>query len=961
MNSRFVFRRNRLSQAIALAAGLAPLMAPTVAVAAGDRVIEEVVVTGSRIARANTSAPTPIISVDAMNIEMTGQLNTAEILRQLPAVGVSGISSSNSNFSTSGGGINTINLRNLGEDRTLVLVNGRRYISGLAGSAAVDFNTVPTELIDRVEVITGGASAIYGSDALAGVVNIILKDDFEGMQFTSQYGEQMKEGDDERLRLNLLMGGNFADDRGNAVMSATYSREDGVLSRDRKNTAVDDIAECLFTGNSDDCKTSRAPFFSSFAEGGRFFVPSTGASFAVIDGVGPNGTVVPWSTSAYGFNRQQFRRYTTPTERYLLSANMKYEINEHVESFVETTFARTETSTNLEPFPHSNSDLFSPGISVDNPFVPAALRNTILAAGDDVIEYFRRTTELDERGSDAERQTWRALFGLRGDYDGWKWDTFFGEGRMKDNQRGSGQLNISNMRNALDAIDGDGDPATFDPVCRDAAARAEGCSPINIFGRGAISAAAANYVKAPSLRDQSTEQTIAGLNVTRSLFDLPAGAVSVAFGGEYREESAADIPDSLTQTGQNAGNKEAETRGEYDVWEAYVEFEVPLLRDLPLMQELTFGGAYRYSDYSTIGNTDAYTARLSWVVMDALRLRGQYARAVRAPNVGELFSPGGENFAPVSDPCNGVTATTPGATADNCRSIPVIAQRIAATGAFTLTQTEIQGTGGFTGKGNPNLDTETSDSLIAGVVFEQDLGRVGSLLASIDWYSIEIEDTITTVGRQSSVNFCYVTATANFPNDFCGFVVRDTTGAAFQLGEITEVNSGFINEGTLETSGVDVQLSLSATLADWHNSLPGTLVTTVNYGYVDKFDEVQFGTKISSVGEVGYARNEWLASLLYRLGSLDVQWETKYIGDSVPSKSSPLYKFGVGEYVVHDIYAAYAFTDNLRVFVGVDNLLDEKAPIILSGVPGNTTGHDTNASVYNDIGRTMYAGLRVML
>lgn len=944
--------RTKLANAIRLAAlssgAILALGQPAFAQEAGLETIEEVMVTGSRIMRANLEAPTAVTTLDSAAIEFSGQLNTADILRSLPAAGVSGLSSTNSNFFTSGGGINTIDLRNLGEERTLVLVNGRRYISGVAGTAAVDWNTIPTELIERVEVITGGASAIYGSDALAGVVNVVLKDDFEGVEVSMSHGETMEFGDDKTDRLSITMGSNFAQDKGNAVVSLTWSEEGGVWAKDRPNTETDDIAECLFSGDINDCQTSRSPFYSSYSEWGRFSTPSTPNQY-----VYDNGTVSAYDGSVYGFNRQAFRRHSVPTERYLISSTVNYEINDKLEAFMETTFARTETQTDIEPYPHSNGDLFINGISIDNPFVPQALRDIAIANGDDVIQYVRRTTELDNRGSFAERQTFRGVFGLRGEInDNWNWDAFYGQAQMQDSQRGTGQLNISNFRNALNA----GDDGSGNIVCLDAAAVAEGCVPINIFGYGTISSAAAKYVTAPSIRDQRTRQTIAGVNIAGDLFEMPAGALAMAAGLEYRSEYAADFPDALTRTGQNAGNKEEPTEGSYSVREAYVELDAPLLTDVFLAKSLSVGAAFRISDYDTIGSTSAYTARLNWQPIDSLRVRGQYARAVRAPNINELYAPGGENFATVADPCNGVTATTPGTIADNCRSVQAIADRIASEGSFTLTQPEIQGTGGFTGKGNPNLETETSDSYTLGAVFDHDFGNIGSLTLSVDWYQIKIEDLIDTVGRQTSVDFCY--NQTSFPNNFCDFVVRDTTAPSFQTGEIIEVNSGFINEGTLETSGVDVQVQWGMLLSDMFSGASGGLDFNLQYGYLNDYTLTKFGDEDESAGEVGLSKHEWLASATYSLDRFAFQWETTYVGDAVPNLDNALFNFKVGSFVTHDIYVSYNVFDSTKIYLGVDNLTDEESPIILSGVTGNTTGWDTNAAVYGNFGRSYYLGFK---
>jgi outer membrane receptor protein involved in Fe transport len=973
-------QRSALFSGASIFAAAAAALTATPAVAQDTDDDEAIVVTGTRIPRANLVAPTAVTTVDSQAIEYSGQSNIADVLRGVPSFGVSGLSSSNSNFLTSGGGINTLELRNLGEDRTLVLMNGRRFVSGLAGSAAVDINNIPTDLVERVEVITGGASAIYGSDALAGVVNFIMKDDFEGLATSYQYG-QSEEGDDIEHRIVLVGGGNFDQNRGNAVMSVTYSQNDGVLSRDRANTAVDDGALCAFvTGDPDDCQTSLTPVFSSFSEYGRFFIASTGASFTIDPGVGPDGTVVPWSTATYGFNRQHFRRYTVPTERFLLTGNVNYDLNSNLRAFMETSFSHTETQTELEPYPHSNSDLSIGGISIDNPFVPDDLYTAVTTAmcdtddddipdalcGDTEIPYFRRTTELGQRGAIARRNMYRIVFGLEGDIgDNLSWNAYYNFGRSEDNQQGGGQINVANMREALNAVDlntdADNDPTTNpqDVVCVNPAAVAEGCVPINLFGIGSISPDAAAYVRAPTQRQQLTQQESIGATIGGDLFQMPAGAAMFSVGAEWRRERAEDVPDALTQTGQNAGNKEMPTYGGYNVGEVFGEVEVPLLSDAPLAHDLSVGAAYRWSDYNTVGETEAYTGRVSWSPTEALRFRAQYARAVRAPNIGELFAPGGENFAPVADPCNGVTAVSVGNIDDNCRSIPEIAARIADQGSFTLTQTEIQGTGGFTGAGNPNLQPETSDSFNVGLVFDNDTW-IGPLTLSIDYFDIEIENQITTVGRQQALDLCFDVPPGDFnlASQFCSAIVRDADGPAFQLGEITEVNSGFVNEGVLTTSGVDVAVQWLVPLNEWIASA-GDLSLRANYTRTLEFEQIEYGVLDDSLGLVGVPEHKWQGAAVYQHGPLGISWETTYLGDSQPSNTNPLFQWSVGEYVVHDLQVTFDVFDNSRLYFGVDNVFNEEAPIILSGVPGNTTGTDTNASVYDPIGRGFYGGVRL--
>jgi iron complex outermembrane recepter protein len=923
-----------------------------------------IVVTGTRIPRpANAEAPTQVTTIGEAEIEQSGLTNVADILRTVPSFGVPALSTTNSNFLTSGAGINTLQLRNLGEDRTLVLVNGRRHVAGIPGSAAVDFNTIPVQMIERVEVITGGASAIYGSDALAGVINVILQDDFQGLEAGYQYGIT-DAGDNETHTPYVMWGVDMDQGRGNLTVLVSHDRQSGVFARDRDNTRIDDIATCALTGIPADCTTPFQPFFSSFSEYGRFNIPSTGEAFTVGTGVGPGGTVVPFTSADYGFNRQQFRIISVPTERWLFSGNAHYDFTPNIEGFAEATFARTDTESELEPYPLAFDDLPITGISITNPFVPPDIAAAAAAAGDTEVEFARRLTEIGNRGTTGEREMIQVVTGLRGDLaERFNWELFYSFGQTDQWEESGGSVNVNNFANALNAVDLDGNPATTDDiVCADPAAVAAGCVPINIFGLGSISPAAADYVRIPTSRRSQVRQEIAGFTIGGPAFTLPAGDLDFAGGIEWRKESASDVPDPLTQAGIAAGNQEFPIDGSYDVLEGFVEVEAPLIRDRAFVHELSVGGAYRISDYSTVGTTHAYTGRISWAPIEPLRFRAQYARAVRAPNIGELFAPGGENFAPVSDPCAGVTAVDDPTTVvdDNCRSIPAIAARIAATGSFTLTQPEIQGTGGFTGAGNPNLDSETADSFNVGIVYNQDFGNMGRVLFSIDYYQIEIDDLIDTIDRQQAVDLCFNSAT--FPNPFCDNLVRDTTGAAFQQGELIEVNSGFINEGSLETSGIDLSVNYAVALEDLIGRPWGEVTLRMNYAHLLEFTQTKFNVSDSSEGEVGFSENKVQGAISYRYGPWSATWETTYLSDATPDSDpgSP-FAYDVGSFTTHDLQVGWDVTENANLYFGVNNVFDEDPPTILSGVPGNTTGTDTAADVYDPLGRAFYVGARLRL
>ncbi|HCR93376.1 MAG: TonB-dependent receptor, partial [Oceanicaulis sp.] len=355
--------------ASSLLAGLGAVSAPALAQEEGADAQQDIIqVTGTRIQRGNMTEATPVNTFNSEQFELSGAVNTAELLRTLPAVGVSSLTSTNSNFTVASSGVNTIELRNLTEDRTLVLMNGRRFVAGLPGTNNVDFNSIPTELIDRVDVVTGGASAVYGSDALAGVVNVILKDDFEGVVASTQAGIS-DEGDDETYRASLTMGSMFDQGRGNAVVSTTWSRENGVYARDREGLDRDGLSRAYFDPTVENWQEDVIPYYSSYSERGRILIPGlsaggtpTNAANLVFDEttgqVRPFTSANPDGSALDGFNRQAYRAIAVPTERFTFSSLVNYEVNEKMNFFFEGTYASTETTSSLEPFALASDDVF---------------------------------------------------------------------------------------------------------------------------------------------------------------------------------------------------------------------------------------------------------------------------------------------------------------------------------------------------------------------------------------------------------------------------------------------------------------------------------------------------------------------------------------------------------------------------------------------------------------------------
>lgn len=979
-----------------------------------------VTVTGSRIERSNLTAGTPISTFDAFQIDLSGATNSAEILRTLPAIGVSAVTSTNSNFFTNSSGVNTVELRNLSEDRTLVLVNGRRFVAGLPGSNTVDFNSIPTELIERIEVVTGGASAIYGSDALAGVINVILKDDFDGVVASGQAGIS-EEGDDESYQLSTTLGSEFADGRGSAVASLTWSRDNGVYAADRAGRDTDAFSSAFFGGPIEDWQQDIVPFYSSFSERGRIIIPGASSNFVFDE---RDGTVRPFSSAGVngeaidGFNRQAFRAIAVPTERFLFSSNVSYEVSDRVNFFFEGTYASTETQSRLEPFPLSSEDVYGGnqaqfvdtdndgtpdradfGISILNPLVPEGIRDQARAGADfdgdgiqDIsdddlrVGFARRTTELVNRGANNTRQTARLVFGAEGDLsDTWSYEISANLGRTTQMQRSTGQVNVLNMRQALDAIVDD----AGNIVCRDPIARAQGCVPVNIFGEGSISPGAADYLRAPSSVQATIEQQVyqgfvsGDLGVSSPFADEN---VAVVLGAEYRSESSESIPDALSQVGLNAGNISPPVIGDFQVAEVFGEAEAALITGRQFVQDLRVNLSARASDYTTVGQTFAWAANLQYAPNDLVRFRAQFAEAVRAPNISELFQPLSETFEGGDDPCIGLTvdgAGTPGFlndpqdvtsgidgstlggdTATACFAEPTLQSRVSRDGAFVPSQSELQGIGGFNG-GNPNLSEETATTFTLGAVFTPNFGNpwLDRFAASVDYFSIEIEDAISGLGRQTSLDQCYVESAGVLDpsSAFCSNIVRYQSGPF--IGAVNELNALQQNLSNIETSGIDVQASYQLPLNDLADLFGGIqaelgeLNLALTYGWLEKWEQEAFpgAGVIDFADTAGLFEHEVLLGAVYTRGPLTVAYDLNYLPETRLEATGAFADAIVPAAAFQDLQVRYEVVEQTELVFGVDNITDE---FIKYGGGLDSTGTLTDAAVYDAIGRRFYIGAR---
>lgn len=951
---------------------------------------EAIVVTGSRIASPTITSVAPVQVIGDQEIDNSGVTNIQDLLLENPAFGTPGLSRTNSAFLTSGTGVATVDLRDLGSDRTLVLVNGRRVVAGVPGTATVDLNTIPTQFIQRIDILTGGASSLYGSDAIAGVVNFIYKDDFEGIEANGQYNIT-QEGDDPAYQGNVTFGGNFGDDRGNIMVHLGYSNQEGLLSRSRANTFLDDADTFAFiTGDPADFGVSTAPFLSSFIPQGRFIVPGAQFSFnnanQLIRCTGGFPTNGPSAScpGPLGFNRQFFRTIAVPVERYLFAARGRYDITDDIRFFMEGTYNNTNSSREIEPFPLESGGINGifpgggqypvetriGGLLVRRAFIPDA----VFAAATDTngdglrdIGFARRLSEFGTRNGETNRDYFRFVTGFEGNLfdDKFRWDISYNYGRVSESQVSNGQVNTINFRNALDAVvdtqDLDNDGNRTEVVCVDPQARANGCVPINIFGFNSISPGAINYIAADQTFQTRITQQVVQANLSGSLFELPAGPLGVAIGAEYRRETSLENNDALTNAGLNAGNALPDTQGNFDVKEVYGEVNIPLLADTDFFEQLNIRGSGRISDYSTIGTVYSYSGGAEWTPFSGIRFSGTYSKAVRAPNIGELFTGPSQTFPTgLQDPCVGIGATGGGALGDNCRRVPGVLANIAANGVFTLNQADLQGISGFN-SGNPNLEEEEADSYTGSVVIAPTgIDFLRNFVLRVDYYKIDVANVITAQPRQFTLDQCFRLNVASS----CALVTRRAAATAVNsAGSIDLINAPAFNGGQLSTEGVDFILTYRSSLEGL--GLPGSVNARLAYTHVieNTLIPIPGADPDPAAGEIGTAQDRFTANLGWTLDNISWSFTGTYIGASAVDDQLLLaydlqpFDIIVPEEFYLDSQIRFSASDNFDFYLGVDNLLDNDAPNILSGVTGNITGTDTAADVYDVFGRRFYAGV----
>jgi len=931
--------------------------------------LADVIITGSRIAvDRGLVASSPIQTISLDDLRASGNVTLEDTLNQLPQLKPDNTGTVNQ---SGGAGVLSANLRALGAVRTLVLVDGRRFIPADV-TGLVDLGTIPEGLIERVEVLTGGASAVYGSDAVGGAVNFILRQDFEGLETRIQYGSTTR-SDGQSKKYDLLFGTNFANDRGNVAIHGSYVVRDPVFMADRDFSRQPFLADG--TGKLN-------PFGSGNIPGGVIGLNSV--QLAQIVGVpnllnqnnscpgpiqgprfGDNGVPLPFCRPTEQYNYAAINFLQRPLEQWQISALANFDLTDNVEVYSQFFYTKKENEFQQAPeavSPTSSGQATGTVLITNadtNPLFPAATRNFFAQNraffdpdGDGIFTVRstqRRFEEFGPRNTSITADSMAFTSGLRGQFEAgngtWRWDAFGQFARSDVKFLQTGLLSRSRTTLGLDAVVIGGQVR-----CRN---NLLNCVPVNIFGTNTLTSAMADFLSVSTGRDDQFERSVFGASITGNLFDLPAGSVGAAFGVEWREETFDTLPDEVSSSGDLAAQSVAPkpNRGKFDLSEFFAEFRVPLLRDLPAMESLVLELAARRSDYNTIGAVNTWKANLDWSVIDGVRLRGGVNRAIRAPNLNELYQTPTAGFTGGTDPC-WTTRNPSQAVKDFC-----IRSGVPAGIINTFTPGASQGWSARSG-GNPSLQEEVADTITAGIVLTPEW--LGGVQASLDYFEIAVEDAIASVSSQQLVNACYSSLDAN--SSACRAIIRLPVS-----GQIDSVNAPLLNVASREVRGWDLRLGYAFDAPNWLSlpNSPGRLQLTYlgslleddttaslpNLPIVNCAGRYEGGCSGDAVRITPKYRGQF--RLGWQSGPLRVGLEWQSIGEIKLAPGAANQNGTVASWNYLDLNFGYEVAENIKLSGGVTNLMDKQPPVL-----GFTGGGDSNTNIplYDPLGRRYFLG-----
>jgi iron complex outermembrane receptor protein len=979
---------------------------------ANDTGLQEVVVTGSRIQSPNLQAISPISTVTAVDIQATGLTRVEDILNNLPMV-FAGMSSTVSNGSD---GTATVDLRGLGPQRTLVLVDGRRLGPGAGdGRNFSDINQIPTALIERVDILTGGASSVYGADAVAGVVNFVLNTHFQGIKIDASYnfnnhsqhngvaqsavnaaGDALPSGSVNTgfgKNVSVLMGSNFDDNRGNATFYATFDTVSPILEGkyDYGACTLDATRKgglaCGGSGTS--AKNGAGGYFNASSAGGSLFTNT-------VDGL--TGQFRPF-TAADRYNFGPVNFYQRPNERWTAGAFVNYEVNSHVNVYAETMFTRNTSTAQIA----ASGDFFNNSfIPCNDPLLTAQEKIAICAAGvaqgasqliggvvtpGANLYIGRRNAEGGGRVASFQSDANRIVIGVKGDIvEAWKYDVYAQRGTVDNSNQNLNYFSNANIQNALTVVPGPGGVPTCASVINGTDPK---CVPWNIWVPNGVTPAATNYLSIPLLIAATTTEEVVSGSIVGDLgnygIKVPMAdeGLKVSFGAEWRSESATFSPDLESQLGNAAGSggPTLPVAGEFTVKEVFTEFGVPLASHLPGADSLGLDFGYRYSDYSEGFKTNTYKGGFEWAPIHDTRIRATYARAVRAPNILELYTPRSVALDGSTDPCTG-PVTNPlaplasqvlanGVTFAQCANSGVTAGQFGHIAPNSAAQ--------YNGQlsGNAALQPEKSDTYSFGIVLQP--RWIENFSASVDWFEIKVNDTIGPVGGDVILGNCIAGVLTA-----CNQVHRDGSGSLWRSpnGFVEDPN---VNFGSLSTKGIDVKLNYHTPLpavGSMSFSLEGTRLIDL------QTQPLTGGPSYNCSGLFGAIcgapspswRHVFNTTWSTPWDGLDVTLRWRYIGKADSELTSPNPQLSgvalpqtshVPAYNYLDLTARFNVYKTVTMQIGVNNVTDKDPPIfdsggggfgsncpaISSGPTGSSCNGNTFPGTYDALGRFFFAHL----
>ena len=961
--------------------------------------LEEVIVTGSRISSPNLTAISPITSVDAGYISSTNLTRTEDILNNLPMV----FAGQNSTVSNGATGTASVNLRGLGANRTLVLVNGRRLGPGQGtGTNVSDINEVPAALIERVDILTGGASSVYGADAVAGVVNFVLNTHFEGVKVDTSYSFFNHSNNNDLAQstlaaggiaapngsvntgfgknVSVLMGSNFADNKGNATAFFTYDREAAVLQ------SKYDYSGCTLgatkaggltcSGSGTSAKNGAGGYFQAYGS-----APGPALFTNTVDG--KTGAFRPF-TAADTYNFGPLNFYQRPNERFTGGSFVNYAINEHVTAYSELMFMRNTTDAQIA----ASGDFFTATpIPCSNPLLTAAEKAAICSAaisqgGDPAdpnrpatLYIGRRNVEGGGRVLSVASNSIRAVVGVKGDIiDGLTFDVYGQRNGVDTQLRNLNYFDATRVAKALNVVT---NPLTGQPACASFVDGSDtNCVPWNIWVPNGVTPAATNYLSIPLLTDATTVEYVVSGSVTADLgkwsikSPFADEGIKISVGSEYRSESAVFSPDLASEEGnaEGSGGPTVPVAGDYHVWEAFTEMGIPLLEHKPMAESLALDVGYRYSSYNLGFNTNTYKFGGEWAPTNDVRVRASYSRSVRAPNIGELFSPQSVQLDGTTDPCASKPGVAPKATQAQCALTGVSAAQYGNIGSNSAAQYN-----GFIG-GNPTLQPETADTYTAGIILTPRF--IHDFSMSFDYFNIKIKDTIGSIGANTIINNCIATGSPVF----CSAINRDVNGSLWKTnnGFITDTN---VNFGSLTTRGVDAKVNYRLpidTLGSLLFNLEGTRLINLGtqpltggpaydcagyFGSTCGAPNAKWRHVFNTTWATPWSGFDFTARWRFLSGadSEQISPNAQLAGNALPLTQH------IKPFSYLDLSADIALYKMFKLQVGVNNVLDKDPPIITSGnstfpsdcptitTLGSSCNGNTFPGTYDALGRFIFA------